>query len=132
VIEACSWYVHLLYVTANPGGPWTSQQIRNLLIDLGDRAADFRLLVRDRAGRFTESFDARLAGAGVEPVKIPYRQIRRGIATREIRPDVDVAFINEMLVGPSWRGWGRSYRRLDPEETSRRVTAVVFDGIRAR
>jgi hypothetical protein len=37
---------------------WTAQQIRNLLLDLGDHAADFRFLVRDRAGRFTASFDA--------------------------------------------------------------------------
>ena len=29
-----------------------------------------------------------------------YRHIRRGIATREIRPGFDVAFVNEMLVGP--------------------------------
>ena len=29
-----------------------------------------RFLVRDRAGQFTESFDAILAGAGIEAVKI--------------------------------------------------------------
>src|SRR5271157_1047963 len=72
-IEIGSRYVHILGVTANPDGPWTTQQIRNLLMDLGDRAADFRFLVRDRAGQFTASFDALLAGAGIKVVKIPPR-----------------------------------------------------------
>ena len=40
VIEAGSRYVHILGVTTNPDGPWTVQQIRNLLMDLGDRTAD--------------------------------------------------------------------------------------------
>ena len=71
VIEVGSRYVHVLGVTANPDGPWTTQQIRNLLMDLGDRAADFRYLVRDRAGQFTEAFDAVLADAGIKAVKIP-------------------------------------------------------------
>ena len=73
VIEVGSRYVHILGITANPDGPWTTQQIRNLLMDLGDRAASFRFLVRDRAGQFTSAFDAVLAGAGIEVVKIPPR-----------------------------------------------------------
>ena len=73
VMEVGSRYVHILGITANPDGPWTAQQIRNLLMDLGDRAADFRFLVRDRAGQFTQAFDAALAGAGIQAVKIPPR-----------------------------------------------------------
>jgi hypothetical protein len=76
VIEVGSRYVHVLGVTASPDGPWTTQQIRNLVLDLGDRAADFRFLVRDRAGQFIASFDAVLAGAGIEAVKIPPRSPR--------------------------------------------------------
>ena len=76
VIEVGSRYVHILGVTANPDGPWTTQQIRNLLMDLGDRTADFRFLVRDRAGQFTASFDTVLASAGIEAVKIPPRSPR--------------------------------------------------------
>jgi putative transposase len=76
VIEVGSRYLHILGITANPDGPWTTQQIRNLLMDLGDRAAGFRFLVRDRAGQFTGTFDAVPAGAGIEVVKIPPRSPR--------------------------------------------------------
>jgi hypothetical protein len=45
-------------------------------MDLGDRAAGFRYLVRDRVGQFTGAFDAVLADAGIKAVKIPPRSPR--------------------------------------------------------
>jgi putative transposase len=45
-------------------------------MDLDVRAAIFRFLVRDRAGQFTTAFDAVLAGAGIDTVKIPPRRPR--------------------------------------------------------
>jgi hypothetical protein len=80
VIEVGSRYVHILGVTANPDGPWTTQAARNLLIDLGERADQFRFLIRDRAGQFTTAFDTVLADAGTTTCKIPPRSGRSGVA----------------------------------------------------
>jgi len=62
------------------------QEVRNLLMDLGERTAGFCFLVRDRAGQFTGAFDAVLAAAGIEVVKI----LVAGAAVRpEARPIAD-------------------------------------------
>jgi putative transposase len=73
VLEVASRSVHLLGATTNPDGRWTTQQIRNPVMDLGDRVTQFRFLVRDRAGQFTASFDAVLADIGIRVVRIPPR-----------------------------------------------------------
>ena len=73
VIEVATRYVHILGATTNPDGAWTTQQARNLLMDIRDRADDLRFLIRDRAGQFTASFDAVFSGAGIKVVKIPPR-----------------------------------------------------------
>ena len=57
-------------MTGHPDRPWTTQQARNLVMDLGERAARFPFFVRDRAGQFAASFDAVLADAGIAVVKI--------------------------------------------------------------
>jgi putative transposase len=48
-------------MTSHPTGVRTTQQARNLAMDLDHRAAIFRFLVRDRAGQFTSAFDAVVA-----------------------------------------------------------------------
>jgi hypothetical protein len=72
-LEVSDRYLHVLDVTVHPDGPWTTQQARNLVMDLGGVAARFRFLVRDRAGQFTAAFNAVMADAGTEVVKIPPR-----------------------------------------------------------
>ena len=67
-------------------------------MDLGDRAAGFRFLVRDRAGQFTASFDAALTGAGIEAVKIPPRSPRANSCAEGFVLTVRTEVTDRMLI----------------------------------
>jgi transposase InsO family protein len=122
------------------------QQARNLLMDLGERATRFRFLVRDRAGQFTEAFDAVLAGAGIEVVKIPPRSPRaNAYAERWVRT-VRAECTDRMLItGPRHlrlvlheyaahynRHRPHRARNLRPPDTGNFVKAPVTDLATAR
>jgi hypothetical protein len=94
VMEVGTRYVHILRITANPDGAWTLQQIRNLLMDPGDRTAGFRFLIRDRAGQFTASVDAVLAEFEAHFGRRPHRCRQ----LRPPRPDHPVADLSKKRI----------------------------------
>ena len=67
-IEHATRRISIPGLTLHPTGEWTTQQARNLIMDLGDHAGRAKFMIRDRGSNFTTAFDAVLADAGIRTV----------------------------------------------------------------
>src|SRR3954452_21550425 len=95
-------YLHVLGVTAQPDGTWTTQQVRNLVMDFGEHAARFRFLLRDRVGQFKAAFDEVLADAGIAVVKIPPRCPRANCFAERLVLTVRSELTDRVLIFGEW------------------------------
>jgi transposase InsO family protein len=145
-LEVGDRYLHVLGVTGHPDGPWTTQQARNLVMDLSEHAARLKFLVRDRAGQFTAAFDAVMADAGIEVIKIPPRCPRANCFAERFVLTVRSEVTDRMLIFGERHlrsvlaQYSRHYNRqrphralqLRPPRPDAPVPAPVYGGIRRR
>jgi AcrR family transcriptional regulator len=121
-----------------PDGPTVRDDLAAQLAILIERTRDqragcmLRALVAE-AGAFPELYRRYFEEIVTPRRKVMGRLIRQGIASGEIRPGIDVAFVNEMIVGPILARMGsEATDDLDPEEMSRRIIDFAYEGIQAR
>jgi putative transposase len=134
VIEHGRRRVHLAGITAHPTAAWVSQQARNLLMDLGDRAERFRFLIRDRDRKFTAAFDAVFAGANIRIIRTPVRAPRTNAITERWIGTLRRECLDHLLItGPRHLAavlreylrhynWHRPHRSLDLQPPAGRRT----------
>jgi putative transposase len=72
-IELGTRRVYLAGCTANPNGPWTAQQARQLAWSFSERLTPVRFLIHDRDSKFSKVFDEVFRSEGVEIVRTPFQ-----------------------------------------------------------
>jgi putative transposase len=133
VIEHGTRRVRLAGITAHPDGAWTVQAARNFLMDLGQRAASVKFLIRDRAGQFTSSFDAVFTTEGVRIlVSPPQAPGANAICERLVgtlrRELLDrILIINEHHLRRALAGYLRHYNAARPHRSLGQLTPTQAD-----
>ena len=128
VIEHGTRRAYLAGITAHPDGAWTTQAARNFLMDLAQRAASVKFLIRDRAGQFTASFDAVFTAEGIRILASPPQASRAnaicerliGTLRRELLDRLLI--VNEHHLGRVLTEYLRHYNTARPHRALGQVT----------
>jgi hypothetical protein len=97
-LEHGSRRAHLLGVTANPTGPWTTQAARNFLIDTDTDMTKLKFLIRDRGGQFTDAFDTVFTDAGLRVLKSPPQAPKANAHCERITGTLRRELLDSMLI----------------------------------
>jgi hypothetical protein len=115
-------------------------------MDLGERADQFKFLIRDRAGHFTTAFDTVLADASITICKIPPRSPRantyaeRFVLTARTEDTDHMLILNQRHLRRTLGEYARHYNgrrphralQLRPPRSDRPVIDLTHERIRRR
>ena len=122
-IEHGSRRRHLAGVTAHPTGAWTTQQARNLAMDLGNRLGTLRFVIHDRDPVFTSAFGEMFRSEGLRIITtLPRTPRMNAICERVIgtlrRELLDRTLIlNERHLALVLRQYGAHYNGHRPHQS---------------
>lgn len=135
ILELGTRRTHLLGVTANPTGTWTTQAARNFLLDHDMNTTGHKYLIRDRGSQFTDALDSVFADVGVRILKSPPQapkanaHCERFIGTLRRELLDRTLILNERHLHRTLTGYLKHYNEHRPHRSLRQLCPLQAEGV---